>query len=608
MPSSEREPLFSSSSTSMARGSTSMKYDAALELAPSRSQSVVDEPPPESMKQRMRRSVWFPISFVFGFVFFITLVEHGVRFNVVLYTEKVLEYTKGHSPILIAAFDAIAPCLPLLGGWLGDSWFTRSKVTLTGAFATLLGILLLTITVAPYSPEAEENFSISAKRALFVLGFTLLFVGLALYGANDYVIAAREIERDRGLNNNGIRNMFCVFYIVYFTAISCSELVFRLVDATSFFFVYLLLDASVVLSITSMVLGQKFYVKEQRKRFVLRNQIRIIWEGIRRRKHAPNVPKWIQRASTQYGGSFKPEEVYETSHLLRTIPIFHTVTIFVIVNYFIDLTYHEQTLLLNPVFDDTTTSEFIYNLYQPIVSVLTNLTTLLILYPCTSRWGRCDSPFIRIGVGILFGILSVTFAAIVETRRKQMTVGDEEEEDIMVTMVTNITYNASSLSVMSQIPQYTCAGIADALVLTAGVEVSYVEAPYSLKGVAVGLFLLMSGVGSYILAQLIILIVNGISGAAGEEWYTENLNTSSMEYFYCILAAILILDILYIYLVTRKYERADWESVKTKVTMDDKNDDDENVDTIFDDFDGENRECQEEHTLEMSDTSSLSER
>nr|XP_054773596.1 uncharacterized protein LOC129281709 [Lytechinus pictus] len=349
MPSSEREPLFSSSSTSVARGSTSMTYDAALELAPSRSQSVVDEPPPESMKQRMRRSVWFPISFVFGFVFFITLVEHGVRFNVVLYTEKVLEYTKGNSPILIAAFDAIAPCLPLIGGWLGGSWFTRSKVTITGAFATLLGIIFLTINVAPYSPEAEENFSISAKRALFVLGFTLLFVGLALYGANDYVIAAREIERGRGLNNNGIRNMFCV-------------------------------------------------------------------------------------------------------------------------------------------------------------------------------------------------------------------------------------------------------------------EVSYVEAPYFLKGIAVGMFLLMSGVGSYILAQLIILIVNGISGAAGQEWYTEDLNTSRMEYFYCILAAILILDILYIYLVTRKYERADWESVKTKVTMDDENDDDENVDTIFDDFDGENREYQEQHALEISDTSSLSER
>lgn len=598
MASSEKDRLFSGSTNSATR----MTYGAEFELVSSTSQSTVNEPPPpDTLKQRIRDSVWFPISFVFAFMFFITVVEHGVRFNVVLYTETVLESTKDNSPVLIAAFDAIAPCLPLIGGWLGDSWFTRSKVTVTGAFVTFTGILLLTINDAPYSDEAEEHFSMTAKRALFIVGFTLIFVGLALYDANDYVIAAREIEREREPNGNRIRNMFCVFYIVYFSAVTSSELLFRLVDATSFFFVYLLLAASVVLSITAMLVGQKFYIEEQRKRRVLWNQFRIIWEGMSRRKEAPDVPKWIDRASIHHGGTFSEEEVYETSHLLRTVPIFHTVTIFVIINYFIDITYPQQTLLLNPALDDDITiSEFVYKLYQPIISVVTNVIVLCVLYPCTSRWGRCVSPFIRIGIGILFGILSVIFAAIVETGRKQMMMG---EDGIMVTMVNNVTYNASSLSVTAQIPQYTCAGIGEALVLTAGVEISYVEAPYNMKGFTVGLFLLMSGVGSYILAQLIIAIVNGISGAAGQEWYTDDLNEAKLEYFYCVLVAILLLDILYVYLVTRKYERADWDSLRTKVIMNYTNDDDEVVDEDVDGGGEEMGESQtgDEHVTETHD-------
>lgn len=90
---------------------------------------------------------------------------------------------------------------------------------------------------------------------------------------------------------------------------------------------------------------------------------------------------------------------------------------------------------------------------------------------------------------------------------------------------------------------------------------------------------------------------------AGQEWYTDDLNEAKLEYFYCVLVAILLLDILYVYLVTRKYERADWDSLRTKVIMNYTNDDDEVVDEDVDGGGEEMGESQtgDEHVTETHD-------
>ncbi|XP_071483458.1 solute carrier family 15 member 4-like [Diadema antillarum] len=542
--------------------SSTKSYGADFELTSSSSTFVNRDPSEQEQVKRTSSildSVWLPVAFIFGFTFFVTIAEHGVRYNIVLYSEDELDYRKGNAPVLIHVFDAVAPCLPMIGGWLADTRFPRLKVLITGGIITFMGTLLLLINVAPYSEDVDANFPIMAKRGLFVVGFTAIFVGLALYAANECVMAAREVEREREKDN--IRNVFFVFYAVYFSAVFFSQLMFPLIKATSFFVVYLVVVSCVFLAIVSALIGRKLYVTETRNKTILRQQFKVIWEALRRRKDVPSVDHWLDRASVQHGGSFTGNDVYETAHLLRTTPIFHTVTIFIIVNYFMENTYSAQTICLNPAGEtDINTTKTVYLIYQSFVSVVTNIMFLVILLPkCLARHARFVSPFLRIGGGIIMGILSVCFAALVEGQRKRLT----EEEPMMYVSMDNVTTcNSSSLSAVAQIPQYTCAGIGDGLVLSAGLEVSYTEAPLQLKGFTVGLFLLMSGVGSYLLAQLIVAIVNAISGAAGQPWYSTDINSARLEYFYPLLAGILLLDILYLYLVTRKYKRANWWSLE----------------------------------------------
>ena len=136
----ETERLFPSEPQTNWRSTHDDHYCREYEL--SRSSTVspfLTDDQPRGLKERITSSIWFPASFILAFSFFITVVQHGVRFNIVMYTEDVLGYTRGNAPVMIAVFDAVAPCLPLIGGWLADAWFPRLKVIITGSVITLFG-------------------------------------------------------------------------------------------------------------------------------------------------------------------------------------------------------------------------------------------------------------------------------------------------------------------------------------------------------------------------------------------------------------------------------------------------------------------------------------
>ena len=59
----------------------------------------------------------------------------------------------------------------------------------------------------------------------------------------------------------------------------------------------------------------------------------------------------------------------------------------------------------------------------------------------------------------------------------------------------------------------------------AGLEFAYFEAQDSLKGFVMGLYILMSGVGSYILAKILVSIVNAASnGKCFEKVFKDSVS------------------------------------------------------------------------------------
>ena len=88
---------------------------------------------------------------------------------------------------------------------------------------------------------------------------------------------------------------------------------------------------------------------------------------------------------------------------------------------------------------------------------------------------------------------------------------------------------------------------------------AYTEAPKSLQGVVMGVFLLTTGLGTYAGAAL-VAIVNAITGSsdAGKKWYPDkdNINDGHLAYYFFLLAGIMVLNfVLYIFVAVSFKEK-----------------------------------------------------
>ncbi|XP_022100410.1 solute carrier family 15 member 4-like isoform X1 [Acanthaster planci] len=488
----------------------------------------------------------------------------AVRENIVLYCTEVLFYREGGAPKMIEVYAALVPCLPVFGGLLADTCAGRYRMVKVGAFTTLAGLLLLTLDVIPLENWFARSISIEAKRGIFIIGFTLMFLGFASYGANVGPFAARQVEQ---AGEKAVRTLFHWFYwsasFGLAIALPIADYVDRVVNFGAGFGI---LSTLLIIGIVVLMCLGSDYVEVQPQRDALIRVLKIIWQGIRNRVSAryddqesdskqERPDGTLDYAKHEYGGSYRRLNVDEVKHLLKTLPAFHTVTIYAIVYYFIRSNYYEQFKRLNPYIGEVGESVHIPNVTFDLYStgvVLLFTPILCYLYPWLEKRGFRVTPLRRIGVGVFFAATSVLSASLVEFHRKAvMDAGGS-----FPIPIGNVTYEAAPLSCFSLVPQYTFGGLGEAFVRVAGLEFAYLEGPEHLKGFSTGLYILMSGVGSYILARLLILLINAISSAS--PWYATEINDGHMQYFFLVLVGVLLFDLLYLGLISRKFEYAHW--------------------------------------------------
>ncbi|XP_033644420.1 solute carrier family 15 member 4-like [Asterias rubens] len=503
------------------------------------------------------------ITHILFFETFISIAFLGVREAIVLYCINVLFYVDGGAPKMIDVYAAVVPCLPVFGGILADVLAGSFRMIKIGAFTTLAGVLLLTLDVVPFENWYARTISIQAKRGVFLVGFTAMFLGYGCYGANVGPFAARQVEQ---AGEKAVRTLFHWFYWSTTFGLAVSLPIADYVErAFNFGVGFGVLSALLIIGIIVLMSLRHDYVEIPPQRDALTNVVRIIFQSLKNRFSSKEVtddkqkPKGtLDHSKQEFGGSFSRLKVDEVKHLLKTLPAFHTVTIYAVVYFFIIETYLEQYKRLNPYFGEIGNSGMMPNVFYPVygsVVVLVLTPVLCYTYPWLQRKGFKITPLRRIGVGIFFSVLSVVSASLVEFRRKDVMSLDGGTFNLTDT-VTGDVYRASTLHCGSQLPQFTFSGVAEAFIRVAGLEFAYLEGPDNLKGLSTGLYILMSGVGSYILARILVLIVNALSTAS--PWYVSEINDGHMEYFYLILAGVLLFDMLYLYLISRNYDYAHW--------------------------------------------------
>ncbi|XP_042508670.1 protein NRT1/ PTR FAMILY 6.2-like [Macadamia integrifolia] len=168
-----------------------------------------------------------------------------------------------------------------------------------------------------------------------------------------------------------------------------------------------------------------------------------------------------------------------------------------------------------------------------------------VIIPLMKRWkGKHGLTNLkRIAIGIVFSIVAMTVAAIVETKRISVSRS-------MGGNVTTLPLNFRIL-----IPQFFLVGVGEAFMYSGQLDFFITRAPTGMKSMSTGLFLSTVGLGFFV-SSFLVSIVNKVTGThVGSAWLTSNINYGKLHYFYALLAVLSFINLVFYLLCAIWYTR-----------------------------------------------------
>lgn len=236
-------------------------------------------------------------------------------------------------------------------------------------------------------------------------------------------------------------------------------------------------------------------------------------------------------------------EVEEAKAVLRLIPIWTTCLIYAIVFAQSSTFFTKQSATMDrKIFAD---------FYVPAATLQSFITIGIVVFlpiydrifvPIARAFSRKPSGITmlqRIGAGMVFSLLSMVVAALVEMKRLKTA----QEYDLVDRPSLTIP-----MTVLWLVPQYLLFGIADVFTMVGLQEFFYDQVPSELRSIGLSLYLSIFGVGNFLSSFLISVIEKATGGDGRDSWFSNNLNRAHLDYFYWLLAGLSVVELLvYLY-------------------------------------------------------------
>lgn len=158
----------------------------------------------------------------------------------------------------------------------------------------------------------------------------------------------------------------------------------------------------------------------------------------------------------------------------------------------------------------------------------------------------------RIGIGMVFSSVSMAIAALVEKKRLNVVKQNPAVQGSM------------SMSVFWLAPQFLIIGMGDGFTLVGLQEYFYDQVPDSMRSIGIALYLSVIGAANFLSSLLITVVDNVSEKHGGKSWIGKDLNSSRLDCFYWLLAAINTANICIFVLVAKWYS---YKNVETRRAM-----------------------------------------
>lgn len=471
------------------------------------------------------------------------LTYYSVVANLVLFCTSHLDLPSGDAATVSLVFSGTVYIIPVFGGYVSDSLAGKYNTILGSALIYLLGLFLLPAAAVDYTEwfgKDDEgtgyDLSLDARKAYFFLGLIFVAIGTGGIKANVGPYGAQQVQ---ALGPEAVQSFFNWFYwFINAGSLVAYSGVAYIQQNISFGIGFLVPLISMIVSVIIFVSAKGMYINTPIGGSILTDSI-----GVCRATRC----KGFKRARKQNGGAYSEEMVDGVICVLRVLPVFLLIIMYWAVYSQMQSTFFLQSERMDVMVGDVKMPAAVLNVFNTVIILVLIPIIDRGIYPLLAKHGRSPSHLQRIGFGMVLAAMSVVVAGVLEIYRKENLA----ETGGIIQDLAGDTFNASTLSVFLQVPEFALVGSSEVFTSISGLEFAYSEAPDFMQGLVMGLFLMTSGLGSYV-STLILEIVK--VSTTNDPWFPDEINEGKAEYLFFLIGGLMMLNFFAFVIVAKLYK------------------------------------------------------
>ncbi|KAK8716114.1 hypothetical protein V6N13_043433 [Hibiscus sabdariffa] len=487
----------------------------------------------------------------------------GVASNLVTYLTDVVKMSNSSAAKTVNSWCGFTSMLPLLVAPLADSFWDRYSTILTSSFLYVLGLggVASTAMIWTWSPPSNKS-----SPAFLFWSLCLISLGQGAYNPSLQAFGADQLDHDEELpshKDDKSSNKKSLFFQWWYFGV-CSGCLLGVIlmsyiqDTFGWVLGFAIPMFAMVISVAIFICGSQIYAYKPDKTIdnqPLHNILQAIKVTasklvngrirIRLPDEEPDTvelelqekPLCDQKCGSNGGLDMNPRNdtflLENAKVVLRLLPIWAMLLMFAVIFQQPATFFTKQGMTMR--------RNIGRNFKIPPATLQSAITLSIILMmpfydrvliPITQMVTRNQKGITvlqRMGVGMFLSIIAMIIAAVVETKRLEISRKSE----------------TVPLSIFWLLPQYVVLGISDIFTVVGMQEFFYNEVPVRMRTMGFALYTSVFGLGSF-LSALMISVIEAFTGSeGGQSWFSDDMREDGLDKYYWLLALASALSLLF---------------------------------------------------------------
>ncbi|KAF7809185.1 protein NRT1/ PTR FAMILY 2.13-like [Senna tora] len=535
---------------------------------------------------------WKAMPYILGNETVERLATFGMTANFMVYLMKEYNMDQVLASNILNTWLGVCNIIPIFGAFLADSYFGKFKTIALASFASLLGMLIVTLTAwvpqfhpSPCSFDQQQlgvcmghtNFQLT----VLLMGLFWLAIGTGGIRPCSVPFAIDQFDLTTSQGRRGTTKFYNFYYTTQTIIMLFNQtLLVYIQDSVSWALGFALPTLFMFSAILFFFSGSNIYAYVEPKGSIFSGLAQVLvaakhkhhlQEDSHRVFYGPDsanggdlkLPLTMQFRCLNKGalmeendlkddGSIRDpwrlcsvQQIEEFKCLIKIVPIW----VASIISYL-----PIGQLAIFPISQALKMDRHLWGSFEvhpgsiTVIQLLT-IALFLPLYdafisPALARITKQEQGLTtlqRIGLGHVFAVLTLAVSGVVERERRVRAISHGSPDGV------------AAMSVMWLAPQFILLGFVQVFTIVGHTEFYNKECPESMRSIGNSLLCLTVSGASY-LSSFIVNVVHNYTGRQGHpDWLNNDINKGRLENYYFILAALGILNLSYFLFCARRY-------------------------------------------------------